>query len=207
MAQESVQAHNLRSVDYLVPGILAMSIMILGLFGSLTMVEWREKKVLKRFEATPLPRCTVVASQIIYRLFLALVQTIIIIAIAYFAFDVQMLGNWLVLIGFVLLGTLVFVSMGYLAVSRAKTTEGAMPIVQILQFPMLFLGGIFFPVDFMPGFMRPIVEAIPVTYLGDGLRQVMVEASPLYSLAIDAAVLGGWLVVCFVLAIRLFRWE
>jgi len=207
LSEESISSHDLRNIDYLVPGILAMSMMMLGLFGSLTLVERREKKVLKRFGATPVSRSTVVYSQVAYRLVLAVMQTGIIVAIAYFAFDVRMLGNWLVLLGMVLLGTLVFISLGYLAVSRARTTEGAMPIIQILQFPMLFLSGIFFPVEFFPSFMRPVVDAIPVTYLADGLRQVMVNATPLHSLTIDAAVLGGWLVVCLVLSIRLFKWE
>jgi ABC-2 type transport system permease protein len=207
LSEEAVRSQDLRNIDYLVPGIVAMSAMFLGLFGSLTLVERREKKVLRRFGATPARRSTVVYSQVVYRLVLAILQTVIIIAIAYFAFDVQMLGNWLALTGFVLLGTLVFVSLGYLAVSRARTVEGAMPIVQILQFPMLFLSGVFFPVEFFPSFMRPIVDAIPVTYLGDGLRQIMVDATPLHSLTVDAAVLGGWLVVCLVLAIRLFKWE
>jgi ABC-2 type transport system permease protein len=107
----------------------------------------------------------------------------------------------------VLLGTLAFVTLGYLAVSRARTVEGAMPIVQILQFPMLFLGGIFFPVEFMPDFMRPIVTAIPVTYLGDALRQVMVDATPLHSLTTDVAVLAAWFAGCLLLATRLFHWE
>ncbi len=205
--EESVQSKDLRSIDYLVPGIVAMSIMILGLFGSLTLVEWREKKILKRFAATPVNKPTMVSSQVIYRLVLALVQTAIILVIAYFAFDIEVTGSWLLLIGLVLLGTLSFISLGYLAVSRAKTTEGAMPIIQILQFPMLFLSGIFFPVEFFPSFMKPIVDAIPVTYLGDGLRQVMVDATPLHSMTTNFAVLGGWLVVCLILAIRFFKWE
>ena len=82
-----------------------------------------------------------------------------------------------------------------------------MPIIQIIQFPMLFLSGIFFPIEFMPDFMRPIIAIIPLTYLGDAFRQVMVDATPLYPLSLDIAVLGAWLVVCMILAIKLFRWE
>jgi len=207
LSEESIQVHDLRDIDYLVPGILAMSVLFLGLFGSLTLVERREKKILKRFGATPLHRSTMVFSQVVYRMVLALVQTLIIIAIAYFVFDVQMVGNWFVLLGVVLLGTLAFIGIGYFAVSRARTTEGAMPIIQLIQFPMLFLSGVFFPVEFMPDFMRPIMDALPLTYLGDAFRQIMVEATPLYPLWIDIAVLGGWLVVSMVLAIILFRWE
>lgn len=207
LAEESIQAHELGYIDYLVPGILAMSVLFLGLFGSLTLVEWREKKVLKRFGATPLRRSTMVSSQVVYRLILALAQTLIIIGIAYFIFDVQMVGNWLFLLGLVLLGAFTFISIGYFAVSRARTVEGAMPIIQIIQFPMLFLSGIFFPVEVMPDFMRPILSIIPLTYLGDAFRQVMVDATPVYPLMLDIGVLAAWLVICMILAIKLFRWE
>ena len=205
--QQTVQTRNLRNIDYLVPGILAMSILFLGLFGSLTLVDWRERKILKRFGATPITHSTMLYSQVTYRLVLAVVQALIILFVAYFAFRVSVIGSWLVLLGLILLGTMAFISIGYLIVSRVKTVEGAMPIIQLVQFPMLFLSGIFFPVDFMPAFMRPIVAIMPLTYLGDALRQVMVEATPVYPFFVDVAVLGGWLVVCLVLAVRLFRWE
>ena len=207
LSEQSIQVHNLRTIDYMVPGILAMSILFLGLFGALPMVQWREKQVLKRFGATPLRRSTIVFSQVAYRLILAVIQALIIISVAYFAFNVEVVGNWAVLFGLVILGTLTFISLGYLAVSRARTIEGAMPIIQLIQFPMLFLSGVFFPVDFMPGFMRPIVNALPLTYLGDTFRQVMVEATPLHSMVVNLAVLTGWLVVSMGLAIRFFRWE
>jgi ABC-2 type transport system permease protein len=207
LAEESIQAKNLRAIDYLVPGILAMSILFLALFGGLPLVQWREKQVLKRFGATPLRRSTLISSQVVYRLILALLQTVIIVAIARLVFKVLMVGDWLVLFGVVLIGTLTFVSLGYLAVSRARTTEGAMPIIQLIQFPMLFLSGIFFPIEMLPDFMRPILAAMPLTYLGDALRQIMVGATPLYPMSTDLAVLAAWLVVCLVLSIRLFRWE
>jgi ABC-2 type transport system permease protein len=205
--EQSIQTHELRNIDYLIPGILAMSILFLGLFGSLTMVERREKKVLKRFGATPVGRSKLLASQVVYRLILAVVQSIIIIAVASLLFKVKVIGNWLELFVMVLLGTLAFISIGYFAVARAKTVEGAMPIIQLVQFPMLFLSGIFFPVEIMPTFMRPIVNAMPLTYLGDAFRQIMVQGTPLYPMWLDVAVLGAWLVICVALAIRLFQWE
>ena len=205
--QQSVQIHELRNIDYLVPGILAMSILFLGLFGSLTMVERREKKVLKRFGATPLGRSKLLASQVVYRLILAVVQALIIIVVASLIFKVNIIGNWLELFGMILLGALAFISIGYFAVARAKTVEGAMPIIQLVQFPMLFLSGIFFPVEIMPAFMRPIINAMPLTYLGDAFRQIMVQGVPLYPLWLDIVVLSAWLVICVSLAIRLFQWE
>jgi ABC-2 type transport system permease protein len=207
LSEESVQSKSLRDIDYLVPGILAMAIMFLCLFGGLTLVQWRERQVLKRFSATPTSRATLIASQVVYRLILSVLQAIIIVAVAQLLFKVQMVGNWLALFGVVCFGALTLVSLGYLAVSRVKTTEGATPIIQIVMFPMMFLSGIFFPVEIMPSFMHPIVAAMPLTYLGDALRQVMANATPLYSISTDFAAMAAWLVVCMLLTIRLFRWE
>jgi len=186
---------------------LAMSILFLGLFGSLPMVEWREKQVLKRLGATPLPRAAIVSSQVFYRVILALIQTLMIIAVARFAFQVNMVGNWFLLFGVVVLGILTFVAIGYLTIARPRTTEGAIPLIQLVQFPMLFLSGIFFPLDTMPSFMQPIVAVMPLTYLGDALRQIMAGATPEYSLLVDTMVLLGWFVIATILTIRFFRWE
>jgi len=207
LAEQSVQSRSLRDIDYLVPGILAMAILFLGLFGGLPLVLWRERQVLKRFNATPTSRSTLIASQVFYRLILSVLQGVIIVATARLLFKVQMVGNWLVLFGVVCLGALTLVSLGYLVVSRVRTTEGAAPIIQVVMFPMMFLSGIFFPVEIMPNFMRPIVAAMPLTYLGDALRQIMVNATPLYPMFTDLAVMAAWLVVCMLLAIRLFKWE
>ncbi len=207
LAEESILSQNLRFIDFFVPGILAMSIMMTGFFGVIPLVEWREKKVLKRLGVTPLRRSTVVLSQVAFRLVLTVLQAIILLGVAYFAFNVQVIGNWFILFGLVILGTLSFISIGYLVASRVRTVEGAMPIINLITFPMMFLSGIFFPVEIMPDFLRPIVEALPLTYLGDAFRQIMVGAPPLHSLSTDIIVLSGWFVICMVLAIRFFRWE
>jgi ABC-2 type transport system permease protein len=207
LTEESILSQNLRFIDFFVPGILAMSIMMTGFFGVVPLIEWREKKVLKRLGVTPLRRSTVVLSQVALRLVLTVLQAIILLGVAYFAFDVQVIGNWFMLFGLLLLGTLSFISIGYLVASRARTVESAMPIINLITFPMMFLSGIFFPVEMMPDFMRPVVEAFPLTYLGDALRQIMVDAPPLHSLTTNIVVLGGWFIVCMALAIRFFRWE
>lgn len=207
LSEQSIQTQQLNYIDYLVPGILAMSILFLGLFGALTMVARREKMVLKRFGATPIKSWLVVTSQVVYRLFVALAQTSIIILIAYFVFKVNIVGNWFLLAGFVLLGTFTLISIGYFIVARARTVESAQPIIQLVQFPMLFLSGIFWPVEMMPAFIKPIINIMPLTYLGDALRQIMVGATPFHPLWLDAVVLGAWLVVCMILAVRLFEWE
>ena len=207
LSEESIQSHTMRSIDYLVPGIVAMSILSTGLFCAVPLVQQREKKILKRWSATPLNRSSLIYSQVAFRLVLALVQTGLLIFIASSVFDVQMLGSWPLLLGIVLLGALCLISIGYLIASFIKTQEAAMPVLQLVQFPMMFLSGIFFPLAMMPDFMKPVAAAMPLTYLGDALRQVMVQGAPVHSMLINVLVLGAVMLVCMMLSIRYFRWE
>jgi ABC-2 type transport system permease protein len=207
LKEETLQSHNLRAIDYLVPGILAMSLMQLGLFAVAPIVVDRENKVLKRLGATPLRRSTMIMSTVVFNLIVAMLQAALIIIIARLVFDVPILGNWFYMIGFIILGTLTFLSMGYMLSAFAKNQQTLMPLIMAVQFPMMFLSGIFFPLEMMPGFMRPIMDAMPLTYLADSLRQIMVESSALHSHIINLAVLGGWFVVSLILAVRFFKWE
>ena len=205
--EKTLQTRDMRAIDYLVPGILAMAMMQLGLFAAELLVMDRENRVLKRLGATPLRRSTLIGSAVIFRLIIALGQAALIIIVARLVFDVPMMGNWLFLAGMVILGTLTFLSLGYVISAFVRTQEAVMPLIMAIQFPMMFLSGIFFPIEFMPGFMRPIVEAMPLTYLGDSLRQIMVDAAPLHDHWVNVGVLGGWFVVSLVVAVRFFKWE
>jgi ABC-2 type transport system permease protein len=205
--EQTLQSHKLRAIDYLVPGILAMSLMQLGLFAVAPLVVDRENRVLKRLGATPLKRSTMIASTVVFNLIVAMMQAAIIIILARVVFHVPMMGNWFYLIGFIILGTLTFLSMGYMLSAFAKNQQTLMPLIMAVQFPMMFLSGIFFPLEMMPGFMHPIMDAMPLTYLADSLRQIMVQSSAMHSHLINLGVLGGWFVVCLILAVRFFRWE
>lgn len=197
----------LRQIDYLLPGILAMVLMQLGLFGAMRLVNLRERKILKRLGVTPLPRSLLIGSEVATRLLMALAQTISIVICGRLLFDVAIVGGWWSLLAIVLLGGAVFVSLGYMLVCFARTEESGQGILQLAQFPMMFLSGIFFPVSVMPSFLQPVIKAIPLTYLGDALRQVMTGASPLYNLYTDIGVLLAWMVVSIIVAIRFFQWE
>lgn len=203
----SVQSQQLSAAAFFVPSILAMALMQLGVFSAIPLVEQREKLILKRLGATPLPRWTLVASNIVVRLLIALVQTVLIVAIGLAVFDVAIVGSLLLAVGFVVLGAVTFISIGYVIASFARTEEAANGITSVVQFPMMFLSGIFFPIAFMPAFLQPIAALMPLTYLGDALRQVMVGGVPYAPLWLDALVLTGWLVVCFLISARWFRWE
>lgn len=206
--QHTVTSRQLRSVDFLMPGILAMSLMQLGLFATATpLVSLRQEGVLRRLGATPLPRSRLLASQVLLRLTIGMAQAAIIIGLSVAAFKVPILGNPLELVGLVLLGALTFVGMGYLIAAFARSVESSNGITSILQFPMMFLSGIFFPLALLPAFLTPIVRAIPLTYLADAFRQVTIGSVPEFPIIVDVGVLGAWAVVCSLIAARFFRWE
>jgi ABC-2 type transport system permease protein len=198
---------NISTVTYLVPSILAMALMQLGIFAAVPLVQQREKGILKRMGATPLPRWKLVASNILLRLIVAAVDTVLILGVGIAVFHIQIVGNLAAAAGFVFLGAGAFLAIGFMLASFLKTEEQATGVVQVVQMPLMFLSGIFFPFDFMPDFLRSVARLLPLTYLGDGLRQTMVNGTQVVPLALDAAVLAGWLIVCLAISARSFRWE
>lgn len=202
-----LQTQNISSVAYIVPSILAMALMQLGLFGAIPLVEQREKLIFKRLGATPLSRLSLVGSNVLVRLLVALVQALLILGIGARVFSVTILGNLVLAAFLVILGALMFISLGYVVASFARTEETASATTSILQFPLMFLSGIFFPFEIMPPFLRTIGAFMPLTYLGDALRQVMVNGSAVAPLSVDIAVLAGWLVACLAISARFFRWQ
>lgn len=204
----TITTHQLTTVDFLMPGILAMALMQLGLFATATpLVSLRQEQVLRRLGATPLPRWQLLASQVLLRLTIGIAQAAIIIGVSVQFFHVQIQGNYAALAGLVLLGALMFVALGYLIASIAKTVESASGISSAINFPMMFLSGIFFPLAALPAFLTPIVRALPLTYLADAFRQVSIGSVPEFPIMVDVAVLAAWIVVCGLLSARLFKWE
>ena len=199
---------SLRPIDYLIPGMLAMSMMNLGLFATAQpLIALRTQGVLKRLGATPLPRSTLLAAYVALRLTIAVLQAALIVSIGVLLFDVAMLGSWLAFAGWVLLGTLTFISVGFFVAATARTEESGTALTNLISFPMLFLSGVFFPVTALPDFLRPVVRALPLTYVADALRQTMLSAPPINAQWVNLGLQVVWLVAMTGLAIRFFKWE
>jgi ABC-2 type transport system permease protein len=204
---QTVQTENLNAISYFVPSMLALSIMQVGIFAAIPLVADREKLILKRLAATPLRRWQLVGSNVLMRVLIAFTQSVIIVAVGTLAFGVEVTGSLLLVVGFVVLGAMAFLALGYLVASFAKTEDAANGMTSMIQFPMMFLSGAFFQIDQMPDFLQLVARIIPLTYLADALRQVMVGGAAFAPLWVCAAVLLGWLVVCFGIASQKFRWQ
>jgi len=203
----ALQTQNITAAAYFVPSILAMALMQLGVFAAIPLVAQREKLILKRLNATPLSRATLVGSNVAMRLLIAVVQTVLIIGIGAQLFGVAIVGDVLLLAGLIVLGALTFLAIGYVIASYAKTEESANALTSVVQFPLMFLSGIFFPIAFMPDWLQPVAALLPLTYLGDALRQTMVGGSAYVPLQVDVLVLSAWLVGSFLISARFFRWQ
>ena len=204
---QTVQTENLNAISYFVPSMLGLSVMQVGIFAAVPLVADREKLILKRLAATPLRRWQLVGSNVLMRLLIALVQAVIIVGVGVLAFGVHITGSLPLVVAFVALGSMAFLALGYVVASFASTEDSANGMTSVIQFPMMFLSGTFFPIDQMPDVLRTIARIIPLTYLSDALRQVMVGGAAFAPLWLCAAVLVGWLVVCFGVAAVKFRWQ
>ena len=203
----TIQTQDLNFISYIVPSILGMALMQLGVFSAVPLVADREKLILKRLNATPLRRWQLVGSNVVMRLLVGIAQAVIIIGVGAAVYGVQMAGSFVILASLIVLGTLAFVALGYVIASFATTEESANGMTSVVQFPLMFLSGTFFPLDQMPDFLRTIALLLPLTYLSDALRQVMVNGTPFAPLWVCFAVLAAFLVVCFGIAARFFRWQ
>ena len=204
---QTVQTENLNAISYFVPSMLGLSIMQVGIFAAIPLVADREKLILKRLAATPLRRWQLVGSNVLMRLLIAFTQAIIIVAVGSLLFGVEVVGSLILVAAFVTLGAMAFLALGYVIASFAKTEDSANGMTSMIQFQMMFLSGAFFQIDQMPQFLQVVARIIPLTYLADALRQVMVGGAAFAPLWVCAAVLLGWLVVCFGIAARKFEWQ
>lgn len=208
VAAEPVNQASLEYIDFLAPGILAMSIMQNGVFGlSLFIVSAREKKILKRLRGTPANAAFVLAGRIVPALLIGLVQTALLLAVAVFGFGVKIVGNLVVLLVVTGFGALVFITLGFLISSVSKTADSAESLTNVVTLPMFFLGGVFIPIDRLPAAVQYIAYAMPLTYFSDALRAVMLHNSGFGDIAVGLGVLTVFAVGVFALAVKLFRWE
>jgi ABC-2 type transport system permease protein len=204
---ESVASRDLAYIDFLVPGIVGMTVMQLGLFSvAFGFVQLKRTGALRRLFATPTSPAYFLAAQVGSRMIIAFVQVAILFGIGIW-FGLQMFGDYLSLAVIVLLASIIFLAVGFAIAGWAKNEDQAAPVANLISLPMLFLSGVFFPRDAMPEFLANITQFMPLTYVNEALRAVVNEGAGLTSLGPQLLGMGVWVVITFLLAVRLFKWE
>ena len=210
LTAQGIASSSFNYISFLVPGVVAMALMTNGIYGvSGTFVTYRQRGVLRRLKATPMPLPSFVGSRVLVHLFLALIQAALVIAVGVGMFHVHMAGGPTLerMALLALLGSGSFVSIGFFVAAVSHNVEIAAALGQVIGTPMMFLSGIFFPMDNAPVWIQPVVKAMPLYYLANAMRDVMVKGFALWAVRWDILILAIVTGFFFVLSVRFFRWE
>jgi ABC transporter DrrB family efflux protein len=197
-----------RYIDFVVPGLLGMNLMGSAIWGmGFSIVESRQKKLLKRLVASPMPRWQYLASYLLSRLSMLVIEVVGFLGFARLVFGVPFRGSLWQLGLLCVLTSLAFSALGLLVASRAKTMEAASGLMNLVMLPMWILSGVFFSAARFPAVVQPVVRALPLTAAIDALRGNMLQGTNLGQLITPMAILLTWLVMSFAVALRIFRWR
>jgi ABC-type multidrug transport system permease subunit len=213
--REAVRAENrlvhetgARYIDFVVPGLLGMNLMGSAMWGlGFAIVEARQKKLLKRLVASPMPRWQFLASFLLSRLLLLVIEVVAFLGFSRLVFGVPFRGSLWQLTFLCVLTSMAFSALGLLVSSRAKTMEAASGLMNLSMLPMWILSGVFFSASRFPVSIQPLVRALPLTAAIDALRGNMLQGMNLNQLAAPIAILLAWMLAAFAVSLQIFRWR
>jgi ABC-type multidrug transport system permease subunit len=207
-SDQHVRERGSRYIDFVIPGLLGMTIMGGGIWGlGYSIVDQRRKNLLKRLVATPMSRAQYLASYVISRLVMLTIEVGVLLGFAVLLFGVPMRGSLASMAAIIVLSALAFGGLGLLIASRSKTIEGVSGLMNLSMLPMWVLSGVFFSSENFPRAIQPVIKALPLTAANDALRANMLRGIELNGLGLQLAILVAWTIVCFVIALRIFRWR
>jgi ABC-type multidrug transport system permease subunit len=197
-----------RYIDFVVPGLLGMNLMGSAIWGiGFSIVEARQKKLLKRMVASPMRRWQFLAAYLISRLAMLILEVAAFLGFARLMFAVPFRGSLWQLALLCVLASLAFSALGLLVSSRARTMEAASGLMNLVMLPMWILSGVFFSASRFPAVIQPIVRALPLTAAIDALRGNMLQGMNLGQMIAPIAILLAWVAVPFAVSLRIFRWR
>jgi ABC-2 type transport system permease protein len=207
VAVTALPGRSLGYIDFLVPGILGLTLMQLGLFSvSFGFVQLKRTGALRRLFATPTSPAYFLAAQVTSRLIIGLTQVLVLLGVGLW-FGLHLVGSIALLLAISLLGSIIFLAIGFSIAGWAKNEDQAAPVANLVSLPMTFLSGVFFSRDAMPEFLRTVTDYLPLTYLNHALRSVVNDGAGIGAIGGDLLGMAVWAIIAFLLAVRLFRWE
>jgi len=193
-------------IDFLVPGLIGFAILVNPMFSLVEISSlYKKNKLFKQLSLTPLTKMEWLIAKILWYIVLSSASFLLMAAVGIFAFGANInLTVWL--IPFLIIGPMLFASLGMLIGTVTKNPETAGVIGNVVTFPMMFLSGTFFPIAFMPEYLQTFAHVLPLFYVVEGLNNVMVYQNYMGAV-VDLAVIGVITLVVFVLAVKLFKWR
>jgi len=197
-----------RYIDFLIPGLLGMNLMNSGMWGiGFALVEMRQRKLLKRFVATPMRRADFLMALTSSRLVLMIIELVLLLGFGILVFKMRVMGRYVTILLLSALGAISFGGLGLLTASRAQKIESVSGLINLVMMPMWIFSGVFFSYERFPAIVLPFIKALPLTALNDSLRAIILQGASLASQSGQIAVLVIWGAVSFLLALKWFRWS
>jgi ABC-type multidrug transport system permease subunit len=197
-----------RYIDFLIPGLLGMNLMNSGMWGvGFAVVDMRQRKLLKRFVASPMRRTDFLLALGSSRLLLMIIEVGLLLGFGALAFHMKIEGSLLAILFVAALGAIAFGGVGLLTASRAQKIESVSGLINLVMMPMWIFSGVFFSYERFPQVIQPVIRALPLTALNDALRAIILQRASLISQRIPLAVMAVWGALSFVLALKWFRWS
>jgi ABC-2 type transport system permease protein len=192
--------------DFLIPGMIGVAIMDAGLFTVLySFVHLKRLGVLRRLAATPMKPSSFLFGQAFARVFLAVVQACLLIAVGLLFFGLHLVGNIGLVLLLTALGATLFILFGYGVSGFIGNVETAAPIANGIGLPMIFLSGVFFSRSVMPGWLQFLTGLLPLTYVTEGIRSVVAYGAGLSSVLPDILGMVVWSCIFSIASVRFFR--
>lgn len=192
--------------DFILVGLIGMALMNGSVQGvAISMSKYREDKILKRINSTPLPSSYFILAELISRLLLAIVQITLIILVGTKIFGAHIIGSYWTLYALSLLGSLLFQSIGFAVAGLSKTTDAADGMATAVTIPMMFLAGVFFPIDSLPTWIHSIVQYLPLAPLLRMMRGSALESTSAFSVPSNIIIVIIWILITLLIAIYKFR--
>jgi ABC-2 type transport system permease protein len=205
---EEVSAPQASYFDRVLLGLVGLGIMTNSIISIAVKISvYRNQSILKRMLVTPLPIWKYFASEITAHLALALVQAAIILAVGVFIFGANIYGNLAWIFVIVLLGSLVFLNIGFILSAWANTPSAASGMGNAVALPMIFFAGAFFSTASLPWILPQAAQALPLTPMLSALRQVAIDGAPLWEVWPQLAIMGAWIAATALAAIKVFRFS
>lgn len=206
--REEIKGQQIRYIDWVIPGILAMNMMFSGLWGiGYVIVRYRKNGVLKRLQATPLTAWKFLVSQALSRLSIMLTVTTLVFVTCNLFIDFMMVGSYLLLLLIAVVGNLAIISMSLLMAARTASEELANGLLNLISFPMLLLSELWFSLDDAPQWLQDASLLLPLTHIVKAARNVMLEGAHLHDITPQLIILVVMTAIFVTLAGALFRWH
>jgi len=196
-----------RYIDFLIPGLIGMNVMNAAIWGiGFAIVDMRQRKLLKRFVATPMRKSDFLAALASSRLLLMMAEVGLLLGFGVLVFHMRVVGSVVTILLIGAAGALGFSGIGLFTASRAQKIESVSGLINVVMMPMWIFSGVFFSYDRFPAAIHPLIKALPLTALNDALRATILEGSSLAAQSGRLVVLALWGGVSFGLALKWFRW-